>query len=356
MNDPRKKWFRLAALSFFPLIFLLAEGALRVRRAMKPAPPAVVSVHTEPDPRLGYRLKKGMSSRNGGNYVNADGLRGDDSHLAVSPGSPRILVVGNSCVFGMGAPDSAVFEVVLERRLRASGYDSAIVFNAGVGGYNSNQCREYLERDLWKFKPDLVILYLGWNDMVTATWPFYLPGLQLGPELYRPSTGFWPSLLKFLNQSLVFWHAKARVEAWMIRYGRADRGIDAWNEEWIGNFRTNMDSMVRAAEQRGVKIRLCLLPYDHGRYPKYYADNAFHYTSEGYRKLVNRFQEEIRGASRERPVIDLSQAIAGVEHDTDVIYDYNHLAPEGHRRVAETMLEAVACAINAADSKSKNCP
>ena len=40
--------------------------------------------------------------------------------------------------------------------------------NAGVGGYTSLQGLRYLKKELWKYSPDMVIVWFGVNDDSSA--------------------------------------------------------------------------------------------------------------------------------------------------------------------------------------------
>lgn len=336
ITPSRRRIFRFLALLLVPALLVAAEIALRIRQS-RAHQPLGTSVWSEPDDHLGYRLRRDYHTPDGRAYLNADGFRGDSLHLVSSPGSPRIVVVGNSCVFGAGIEDPYVFETLLERKLRATGAESAIVYNAGVGGYNSNQCRLYLERELWNLRPDTIILYVGWNDLVTATWPFFAENLQLGPAVAPRSSSPWD----WLEHSKLFWSLRSRWRSLSLRLLRPDRGLDVWNEQAIANYRENLDAIRESCEKRGVGLLFCLLPHDPARLPPGFSQDSFRYTPEGMMRLVARFQEEIRSAAGPHPVVDLPKAIAGLEHREDVIYDYNHLGIEGHRLVADALFEAL---------------
>ena len=84
----------------------------------------------------------------------------------------RIIVLGGSTVMGAGAPRPSQNIVgMLRKGVRARGLTGPngkhIEFiNAGVDGYTSAQEYLYLVSDLLRFKPDLVVVYDGWNDLV----------------------------------------------------------------------------------------------------------------------------------------------------------------------------------------------
>ena len=71
----------------------------------------------------------------------------------------RIVVLGDSCtrLFGNGLPYSALLEQQL-------GPDRIEVYNASLPGYTSHQGLAWLRKQLLAFRPDLVVVYFGWND------------------------------------------------------------------------------------------------------------------------------------------------------------------------------------------------
>ena len=76
----------------------------------------------------------------------------------------RIICLGDSCtrLTIQGWPYSFLLESILgSRRVE--------VFNASVPGYTSHQGLTWLRRQLLAYNPDLVVVYLGWNDHWRST-------------------------------------------------------------------------------------------------------------------------------------------------------------------------------------------
>ena len=71
----------------------------------------------------------------------------------------RILVLGDSC--SRLSLQSLPFSAQLEESL---GADLVEVFNASVPGYTTHQGLAWLLSQLLDMQPDLVVVYLGWND------------------------------------------------------------------------------------------------------------------------------------------------------------------------------------------------
>ncbi len=95
----------------------------------------------------------------------------DKQVRAVQPNTPvppqsrgrRILVVGDSCskISQEIFPYSALLEDTL-----GTGFE---VWNAAVPGYTSWQGRAWLKKQLLAMRPDVTILYFGWNDHWRST-------------------------------------------------------------------------------------------------------------------------------------------------------------------------------------------
>jgi len=181
-----------------PLLFVLT--AILIVTQMSASPLFYVdtmpglSECTEVDSLLLYRLKSNLNNVNlkgvmGGSEVeflvstNSNGLRSPEASR--DGGRYRILVLGDSCTFGLGVGNDETYPARLERLLndRVPGERRFEVFNAGVPGYAAWQGARYLAARGMKLEPNLVIACFGNNDIVpdedpTSTNP--LPDLLHG--------------------------------------------------------------------------------------------------------------------------------------------------------------------------------
>src|SRR5262249_26701328 len=96
--------------------------------------------------------------------LNALGLPGNEVRPDKAPGTTRVLVLGDSFVFGVGVDEEHVFTTRLSELLAASPRGPYEVVNMGVSGYSTDQ--EYLLfRELGKtLGPDIVLLVVTDND------------------------------------------------------------------------------------------------------------------------------------------------------------------------------------------------
>ena len=96
--------------------------------------------------------------------INSKGLRDREYPYEKPAGVFRILVLGDSFVWGYGVSNEETFTERLEQALTAEG--AAIeVLNAGVSGWGTDQQLLYLESEGFKYSPELVVLaFFLYND------------------------------------------------------------------------------------------------------------------------------------------------------------------------------------------------
>lgn len=87
--------------------------------------------------------------------INAKGLRGPEIPYDKPAGTYRIVLLGDSHTFGFGVPADAHFAALLEGYLPGTQ-----VVNMGVSGYGIDQELLLLEREGFRYRPDLVMVYV----------------------------------------------------------------------------------------------------------------------------------------------------------------------------------------------------
>jgi len=114
------------------------------------------------DPEIIYRLAPNATGFYNGTpfELNSLGLRDRDYRSAPPPGAHRILVLGDSLVFGIGLPADQTLSAKLARRL-----DRVEVINGGVFGYNLDQEIRLLADIGPVYRPDLVVAAFCHNDI-----------------------------------------------------------------------------------------------------------------------------------------------------------------------------------------------
>jgi len=103
-------------------------------------------------------------------------LKNSDPQCLRKPESRRgtIVAVGDSLTRGFGVAEDRSYPSLLERKLRAEGYDYRVI-NAGINGEMSGEALARISRVL-SLKPDIVILQTGTNDGLRGASPVEMKG------------------------------------------------------------------------------------------------------------------------------------------------------------------------------------
>src|SRR6266508_3811656 len=151
----------------FALALLLAEVGLRAAGISYP------QVYVM-DPVRGSALRPGAEGwyRSEGHAyfkINSDGLRDREHSLAKRANAIRIAVLGDSVVEAMQVEEDRNVSRVLDRKLsecEALGGKQVEVINFGSSGYSTAHELLTLRHQVWKYKPDIVLLtFFTGNDV-----------------------------------------------------------------------------------------------------------------------------------------------------------------------------------------------
>ncbi len=146
---------------------LLAEGLTRILFPQLAPRTARLTKFWKHDSRYGWAHNPGAS----GYFetfgiqafvtINSKGFRGPEIEHARDPKRQRVLVLGDSYVWGYGVKDDEVFT----ERLRNAMPEVEIV-NLGVSGYGTDQELLLYRDEGYKYKADLVIIVVTENDPI----------------------------------------------------------------------------------------------------------------------------------------------------------------------------------------------
>lgn len=114
------------------------------------------------------------------------GLRGGPIPETKPPGTRRVVVVGDSYVFGVGLDEEHTLAARLQRMLSSDGSPTEVV-NLGVAGYATDQEYVLFQELVARLAPDAVVLVVCDNDFEGNTLDFvyrqyYKPRFRLGPD------------------------------------------------------------------------------------------------------------------------------------------------------------------------------
>ncbi len=152
--------------------------------------------------------------------INSAGLRGREISRHKPEGARRVVVVGDSYVFGLGVDLDNAFTTHLETYLNDSFADDDLieVVNMGVTGYSTDQEYILFQEIGMELAPDLVILVMCDNDFLASTEDFaykryYKPYFDLDDDRELSLRGSPVPLLTraqriklFLGQESTLWN------------------------------------------------------------------------------------------------------------------------------------------------------
>jgi len=155
-------WIKGLCVLATSIVVLMLLGEVAARLALRNQP---LQRHRHyffhHDNQLGWRHRPGAEClfKNQPVRINAQGLRDDEFVVPKPPGTYRILMLGDSQLFGDGIKAEEGLAKCLERQL-----SNVQVINAGVIGYGNDQELLYFERDGIQLGSDLTIITLNPYD------------------------------------------------------------------------------------------------------------------------------------------------------------------------------------------------
>jgi len=206
---PPVRGLRLAAFAFLPLVigWAVMEGLAFVYFAVGPSareahPPIIYGLH----PYRIYELVANRTDESGHASHNSHNLRGRDLPTTKPADTVRIVCLGGSTTYGVGATtDSHTYPAHMERFLReryAQAGFAVEVINGGHPAYASLESLILFQTRLLDFSPDVAILHNSLNDAWMATnFSTYAGDYSHGRHTFGPlgpSTWEYSPLLSLL--------------------------------------------------------------------------------------------------------------------------------------------------------------
>jgi lysophospholipase L1-like esterase len=362
------------ALTFGALEIILRFAAHRVLPGGEWL--STASIFKLDDPPVGFSLKPNGTRilTTGAAYtvrdrLNSFGLNDAERSLEKPPGSSRILVLGDSFMFGQGVPRRESLPSRLDRLL-----PGVEVINAGIPGYGLEQEYLFYEDRGHRFDPDLLLLAFFFNDLQDPTSMNVVrneDGLALAyhakSEVRRrrgigADRGIRTKLSAWLrSKSLLFTLVRSRIHGFMARRRHGDRpdrprpdlegtpeffsvfldepGPDVM-PRWERAFLT-LDALERSAARRGAKLAIIGVPA-----PRQLGDEAFvqwaEFLNQDPAAVSRRKPFDMIAGWCERtgtPCLDLLDVFEGRDRDSLYFPHDMHWNADGHRLAAEAVHE-----------------
>ena len=302
---------------------LLAEGILRAVGLGHPYFSSPDLYQTSPDPRVLFEMKPSFDGSSEGTAVqtNSRGLREREVPVSPSPGTTRVLFLGDSVTFGSGVLAEEAFPRLLEAALTGAGPVETL--NAGVVGYNTLQELGRLEAVGPAYDPDVVVLTFVVNDL--------LESFSIFDHQYTPAPPFAAQKVWLRRHSHLYRFVQGTY--WRVAQDlrRAQTGPTEplRKRERVDERLGQLQQIVEYTRASGAHFFLLLYP-----------DNLGDPVSPGPSgDWLTVRQELLRFAEREAvPVLDLTDALGDVRDPRARQFRLRedpHPSPEGHRAIAD---------------------
>jgi len=262
---------RMALVTVFVAIFgslMMVELGMRIRSLVTGESPTVIVR----DDLLGWKLKP--RARRWIRFeeqpyevrINSRGLRDEERGLRKPKGGLRMIVLGDSFVFGSGGVDQHKrFTDLLE-----AGQTDVEVINCGVPGYSLEQEFLWLRQEGLEYDPDVVMVCAFWNDDIESFLTYHpkialpKPSLRLNNErlaITRPGIS-WSQ--RICEPSYALSWVERRVAA--IRGNQASVPTrDTSDEERRGSFQRLIEAYDEQCRSIGAELIFVYFPFPWGR-------------------------------------------------------------------------------------------
>jgi lysophospholipase L1-like esterase len=343
--------------SIIPLLLFLvvAEGSLRLYASFKAVgergvalpQPAQRHEYQREDPVLGYSLKPGYEG--GDIRVNQLGFRGPEVSIEKPKNVLRIVAIGDSTTFGLageGCPYPAQLEGLLNSNRETPRFE---VINAGVEGYSSIYALRLIETRIAQLEPDLVIIYVGWNDLY-STWPFQ-PNLPRPPPGGSRKEGLVGSLRSWLDNLYLVQFMRRVIYKGIPRilaYVSTDISADAKepHPKMAETYKEYLRRMIVEVQSIGARPMLLTLPTVVSPQMSQKGVSILHYPTwargnyKTFHGVIAAYNNAIRDVAREKDVllIDNAEYVDSFsEKKEELFFDSLHMYCEGYALLAQNI-------------------
>lgn len=277
--------------------------------------------------------------------INSRGFVGQEFDQLPPPGVTRVIALGDSCTFTLGLWSMA-YPAVAERMLNERmGTKKFEYINAGIEGYNSRYALARVREELLQYKPHMVTIYVGWNDL-----------MKQSPESETDSGE--PSLIaELLNESylakaykkLIFVMLRPLVFHPKVERDEADR--HAYDDYVPKQYERNLRDLIKELKRAGVQAMLFTLPTvvepgltaqdlkARGVFFPYYGGS---FSVDRLLSLHAAYNRTIRtlGEEEEIPIVDLDEAFNRLERKP-LFWDTMHPNERGNAVIAELVTDQI---------------
>ena len=326
------------------LLLVAGELTLRVFASRDSKFQIRIGAEKEWDPYRRTRWKKNLHV--GDFHTNSRGFLGPEFDDTKPPGTYRIVCLGDSASV---LPVRYNYPTALQKRLRELSPGKQIeVINASCSGYDSRQARVWYEREVNGIEHDMLLIYLGWNDMG-----------QYNPDglVYKlDETGYLkePSLLDKLILNVYLLRSMYVVQGYLERRQEFNTDpltgdeLKQYTEFYPSHFEKNLISIIELAKAKGRVVHLLNYgglvvesPTDDEKQRMHFPRGMGRRLAK-YQNLMKAYETALANVSQTTgvPIIDVKTWFADPDHRR-VFTDSAHFTEEGSDMFANIVADVV---------------
>ncbi|NQV84842.1 MAG: SGNH/GDSL hydrolase family protein [Rhodospirillales bacterium] len=271
--------------------------------------------------------------------INEDGFKG--SELDKAHARPRILALGDSTTFGLGAKD---YPRRLEANLNGRGIPVEVV-NGGVEGYSPRNVLFEIER-YKALKPEIVTLYIGWNALFSnVPWKDAWENRSRAVWLYKRASR---TIRVIVGDQQAF---AMKMYSRTLKPDVASTEVQSLHD-YVPPFMNRIEEIIDEFESIGTRVVLVTLPglFTMSEVPSqralkighlpYFTENPFVLA-----KLTERYNTALRGLAKRRrlDLVDLEEwSVQALRPREEFFSDSVHLTPRGLDKIGAFMADEFA--------------
>jgi len=296
-------------------------------------------------PNLRYRERDGHEFR-----INSRGFVGPEFDETPPAGTTRIIAVGDSCTFTLGLWEMA-YPAVAERLLNSQGTRGRFEYiNAGIEGYDSNFTLSRIKEELLQYKPQVVTIYIGWNDLmkqnpesqIEVGEPSVIAELMDASYLVKAYT----KLIFVILRPLLF---QPKTESDEVNRHAYDRYVPK-------RYERNLHMMISELGGKGVQVILFTLPTvlepgmtadDLKKRSVFFPYYAGSFSVDRLLSLHAAYNRTIRkvGKDEQVPVVDLDEEFKKLDL-RPLFWDTMHPSEKGNAVIARIVASRITLLLN----------
>lgn len=195
--------------------------------------------------------------------INGLGLRGNEIARKKKPGFKRILMIGGSTTFCWGVKDEETYPKMVEKMF-LKGNNAFEFVNGGCLGIHSYHHLMRLQKLYLALKPDVVTIFIGWNDFITYF---------LAVDDWKPNNPYIISAFKDIRILKSWLYSKSSLYRVIYslfmnwRFSRSIRKFYKQNKYKVklemvkASLRRNLEKMIDAFSTHNIKTVIIQFPW-----------------------------------------------------------------------------------------------